>query len=1433
MTQKIFSRIIFAALAAALILPQIIFAQTAEEAALDNNSNYPRLSQWETQALLKDSLPQALTDQWITDFTGANSNRFYMAVPLTLRSFINQNFFHYLLSDVPLDAAKVIVTQGIEIGRIILADDYNAALVKMLEKFEKDSVQAAINYAKSELFKYQIKLSTGAFETQYWSEKGNEKVLIQYVVVYKAIDDSNADVSIRIYSTASINPPKSGLSFGGTTGVIHNLNPGEQIPPFTATFSGVVQKNQYGGISYSWIGQPQVDISFPADVPDLGLRPKSWWERNVADPIKNFFNDPMKSLGDIFGAQLLPIAINPAADQAGTAWQDEILPTSSEEASIGAPAATEDKDARQTANDARQATDSARQNDSGATDARQQSGQTGTSATFGAPAATGQESDATQLSAEERRQALAKIAREVFRRQEKPQTEGEDQGLRIILLTIIQELAKNSGQTGQAVDGANGGEEDGSNSEEDAAPDDNDSGGAAEDDSGSGETSAAKSAPAAAYCDYQSGQAARSNQIVLNEVAWMGTAAGANHEWIELKNLTSQTINLADWQLQDKDRQIKIVFGATNQIAAGQLFLLERTSDDAVPGIKASLIYTGALGNNNEALYLFGPDCQLQDKVEASPGWPAGSDSLKRTMEREAGLGWHTYSGSGQNNILGTPKAANGPAAAQPPSGGGTGGGGGGGTATNSSSTQDQNTTSSQQAPSNIAEPAAISHLIISEVQPDGESGQEYVELYNPIDQEIALCPGAAGTSTAFYFSYYSASKEWNDPVHNRSFCDSPAGENAVIPAKGYYLIGFNGWPETESDWPMYSSNTLSNSEGAIAIFSDNPKNATGTADEIAAEINAIKLDALGWKQGPGSSEPRVKEANAATVPPAAGRVLGRLWHNASRKYQDTDDNAQDFAAQNPSPKDSLSFAPEAVIDLAVQNYPGQKNAAKLSWSAPNDLDTLPGQLDYQIFFVRNQEAAAESLKEIETETTPIIAKQGEQATAIIPDLYYDSNYYFWVQAVDEEDNASPLSNTSSVFAIAAADHPWPMAKHDAGQTNQGGFGGPAGDQAAAAFADLSGDLRSPPVIDENGAVYFFGSIGGQSGLYAFDAAGQKKWSFAVSNPGQIPALTSDGTIYFFAPFGVGALSPAGQLKWSENFNAIYTKNPLAGSDGRLYFVAQNETQANPHLLGLADGGDRAVRSIDHDLAAELEAGETAFSVSGLALDSQDNIYLALNQKLVKFDSSGQKIGERVFAPEYASSYGSPQDKIVSMRSPSIFNDAVIAVAAGGYCFKEATSSYQPEYDTCEEMVYSVDSADFNSENWKKPIGPNYRAEAMGKEFYYSVRTPNHWSNGGYLDLYAIDLAEGNRVWSKNWTEGGMPAMIYPVLADSEGRAYFARGSAALGYDLNQTLDSDPDHGLIFSGAAANPQCNDGGGALGPAGLYVPALNQLNLIPAP
>lgn len=146
--------------------------------------------------------------------------------------------------------------------------------------------------------------------------------------------------------------------------------------------------------------------------------------------------------------------------------------------------------------------------------------------------------------------------------------------------------------------------------------------------------------PGSVFCERGSANPLRF-RVFINEVAWMGTANSTNDEWIELKNVWGIPVNLSGWQLLDKDKQIKIIFNDGDIIPAGGYYLLERTDDDSMPDAKADLIYTGALSNTDEALYLFDEQCNIEDEVLANPDWPGGDNLLKKPMERLDVLYWY------------------------------------------------------------------------------------------------------------------------------------------------------------------------------------------------------------------------------------------------------------------------------------------------------------------------------------------------------------------------------------------------------------------------------------------------------------------------------------------------------------------------------------------------------------------------------------------------------------------------------------------------------------------------------------------------------------------------------------------------------------------------------------------------------------------------
>ena len=174
--------------------------------------------------------------------------------------------------------------------------------------------------------------------------------------------------------------------------------------------------------------------------------------------------------------------------------------------------------------------------------------------------------------------------------------------------------------------------------------------------------------------------------IVINEVAWSGTASSSADEWIELYNRTAYTIDLSNISLASDDGVPYI--NLSGSIASDSYYLIER-SDDNATSVSADLttafsgIGSGSgLSNTVEQLSLIQSlGGQASTTLDSTPttsscssAWCAGTASSDyRSMERvdpdTAGTttsNWssnNTYTKNGTdiggNAINGTPKSQN------------------------------------------------------------------------------------------------------------------------------------------------------------------------------------------------------------------------------------------------------------------------------------------------------------------------------------------------------------------------------------------------------------------------------------------------------------------------------------------------------------------------------------------------------------------------------------------------------------------------------------------------------------------------------------------------------------------------------------------------------------------------------------------------------
>jgi len=174
-----------------------------------------------------------------------------------------------------------------------------------------------------------------------------------------------------------------------------------------------------------------------------------------------------------------------------------------------------------------------------------------------------------------------------------------------------------------------------------------------------------------------------SGQVVINEIAWAGTAASSSDEWIELHNAGSEVVDLAGWTLQVGESLIRLGEAADatvevrrSTIEPGGYFLRERTDDSTVSDVEADVIYRGSLSNGGADIVLVNALGETVDQtLSGEDGWPGGTagdaDEPYSTMERvvtsSGGDAWFScmpaFGACGLDAdggaLAGTPKAEN------------------------------------------------------------------------------------------------------------------------------------------------------------------------------------------------------------------------------------------------------------------------------------------------------------------------------------------------------------------------------------------------------------------------------------------------------------------------------------------------------------------------------------------------------------------------------------------------------------------------------------------------------------------------------------------------------------------------------------------------------------------------------------------------------
>jgi hypothetical protein len=139
-------------------------------------------------------------------------------------------------------------------------------------------------------------------------------------------------------------------------------------------------------------------------------------------------------------------------------------------------------------------------------------------------------------------------------------------------------------------------------------------------------------------------------QVVINEVAWMGTAENWRYEWLELLNNSSQEVSLDGWVIELSRTDIDFTINLEGGISAGDYFLIV-ASEDIFPFYDYNYANLGGkFINSGQRVVLKNANGDIVDEIDALDGWPAGDNRTKETMQLSAGS-WITATP--------TPKAEN------------------------------------------------------------------------------------------------------------------------------------------------------------------------------------------------------------------------------------------------------------------------------------------------------------------------------------------------------------------------------------------------------------------------------------------------------------------------------------------------------------------------------------------------------------------------------------------------------------------------------------------------------------------------------------------------------------------------------------------------------------------------------------------------------
>lgn len=128
--------------------------------------------------------------------------------------------------------------------------------------------------------------------------------------------------------------------------------------------------------------------------------------------------------------------------------------------------------------------------------------------------------------------------------------------------------------------------------------------------------------------------------VVINEVMWSGSTLLSSDEWIELKNISNQVVNIKNWSIENLGKSNQTIYIPENIdyiLNPGEFFLISKFAlgESSILNIEPDCIVSNlSLSNSGNGNLVLKDESGNIIDIAKGDTWPAGNNDIKSSMER-------------------------------------------------------------------------------------------------------------------------------------------------------------------------------------------------------------------------------------------------------------------------------------------------------------------------------------------------------------------------------------------------------------------------------------------------------------------------------------------------------------------------------------------------------------------------------------------------------------------------------------------------------------------------------------------------------------------------------------------------------------------------------------------------------------------------------